>query len=171
MQNFIKKDLVSFALPAFAVFCLGLVVSTSGGYDGLTKALWHLIMHPEGLSQLSAYHAAGLILLVVGLTIALVAVFTLGRFYSSSLVTREDHRLITHGIYRFTRHPIYLGVLLVCFGPPVYASSLPAFLIMAILVPIFLNRIRIEEQMLTEEFGDAYRDYRKATSKLIPFMY
>jgi hypothetical protein len=37
---------------------------------------------------------------------------------------REDHQLITHGIYRFTRHPIYLGALLVSIGVPVYASSL-----------------------------------------------
>ena len=56
-------------------------------------------------------------------------------------------------------------------GAPVYASSYYGLLIMSALIPIFLNRIRIEERMLTEEFGDAYRKYRKATRKLIPFVY
>jgi len=42
---------------------------------------------------------------------------------------------------------------------------------MSALIPLFLNRIRIEERMLTEEFGDAYRTYKKGTSKLIPFIY
>jgi protein-S-isoprenylcysteine O-methyltransferase Ste14 len=39
------------------------------------------------------------------------------------------------------------------------------------LIPIFLNRIRMEEEMLTEEFGDAHRMYMETTRKLIPFIY
>jgi protein-S-isoprenylcysteine O-methyltransferase Ste14 len=42
---------------------------------------------------------------------------------------------------------------------------------MSVLIPIFLNRIRIEEKMLNEEFGEAYQRYKEATSKLIPFIY
>ena len=56
-------------------------------------------------------------------------------------------------------------------GIAVYASSLFGHLTMLALIPVFLNRIRIEERMLTEEFGDAYRTYKEATSKLIPFIY
>ena len=121
--------------------------------------------------MLSVQNIAGLTLFVVGLTIALVAQGTLRLFYSSTLVIREDHQLITRGIYRFTRHPIYLGVIMACIGVPVYASSLYGFLTMSVGIPIFLNRIRIEERLLTDEFGDAYRTYKEATSKLIPFIY
>ena len=39
------------------------------------------------------------------------------------------------------------------------------------LMPLILNRIRIEERMLTDEFGDAYRRYKERTSKLIRFVY
>ena len=42
---------------------------------------------------------------------------------------------------------------------------------MSALIPIFLNRIRMEERLLTEEFGDEYRAYKEATRKLIPFVY
>jgi protein-S-isoprenylcysteine O-methyltransferase Ste14 len=171
VRNTIKKDILFFGIPALTVFFLGLIVSGRDGYDGLVRAIWELVKDPQHLRLLSIWNIAGLSLFVAGLTIALVAVFTLRRFYSSTLVTREDHQLITHGIYRFTRHPIYFGVLIAIMGVPVYAPSLYGFLVLSLLIPIFLNRIRMEEEMLTEEFGDAYRTYRKATSKLIPFIY
>ncbi|NHZ72798.1 MAG: DUF1295 domain-containing protein, partial [Aquificales bacterium] len=88
----------------------------------------------------------------------------------STLVIRKDHQLITHGIYRIVRHPIYLGVIMVVIGVPIYASSLLGLLIMSALIPVFLNRIRIEERLLIDEFGDTYRAYKETTSKLIPFI-
>jgi protein-S-isoprenylcysteine O-methyltransferase Ste14 len=102
----------------------------------------------------------------------LMAAGTLKRFYASTLIIRHDHQLITHGLYRFTRHPIYFGAIIaVVIAVPVYASSLYGFLTLSVLIPIILNRIRIEERLLTEEFGDAYRTYQETTSKLIPFIY
>jgi protein-S-isoprenylcysteine O-methyltransferase Ste14 len=121
---------------------------------------------------LSAQSIIGSALVIIGLTVMIVAQITLWRFYSSTLVIREDHQLITHGVYRFARHPIYLGaIMVVCIGVPVFASSLYGLLTMSTLIPIILNRIRMEERMLTEEFGDAYRTYKETTRKLIPFIY
>jgi protein-S-isoprenylcysteine O-methyltransferase Ste14 len=62
-------------------------------------------------------------------------------------------------------------VLIAIFGVPLYAPSLNGFLVLSLLIPTILNRIRMEERMLAEEFGDAYRQYQKATRKLIPFIY
>jgi len=109
---------------------------------------------------------------VIGFAIAFTALFTLKRSYASTLVTRVDHRLITHGISRFVRHPAYLGLLLILVvALPVYASSGWGFLILSLLIPIFLGRIRMEERLLTEHFGDEYREYQASTRKLIPFLY
>ena len=171
VRNAIREDVLYFCTPAAFVLSAGLVVSARDGYDGLAATTWDLVRQPQDLSLLSVPNILGLAFFVVGLTTALVALATLRRFYSSTLVTREDHELIQRGIYRFTRHPIYLGVVTMTIGAPVYASSYYGLLIMSALIPIFLNRIRIEERMLTEEFGDAYRKYRKATRKLIPFVY
>ena len=77
---------------------------------------------------------------------------TLKRNYSGTVVIREDHQLITHGVYRLTRNPIYLGGIMVVTGLPVYAASMNGFLISLLLIPIILNRIRLEEELLTEEF-------------------
>ncbi len=171
VRNAIRQDVLFFGLPALFVFTAGLVVSGRDGYDGLVGKIWELVRQPENLYLLSVQNIVGLVLFVVGLTTALVAVFTLRRSYASTLVIREDHQLITHGIYRFTRHPVYLGVIIAIIGVPVYASSLYGLLTMSALIPVFLNRIRIEERMLTDEFGDAYRTYKETTSKLIPFIY
>jgi protein-S-isoprenylcysteine O-methyltransferase Ste14 len=159
-RNAIREDVLFFALPATFVYTAGVMLSARD-----------LVRRQGSLWTLSLQSCAGLMLIVVGFTVLFVATGTLWRSYSSTLVIREDHQLITHGIYRFTRHPIYLGAIMVCVGMPVYASSLGGLLTMAALIPLFLNRIKIEERMLIDEFGLAYRTYQKATSKLIPFIY
>jgi protein-S-isoprenylcysteine O-methyltransferase Ste14 len=171
VRNTFREDLLFFFLPWILVFTAGLFVSGRDGWTELPFTLWRLIRHPQSVVMLSAANLAGIALFVAGFVIILTGHITLGRFYSSFLVIQEDHELIRHGIYRFIRHPIYLGTLMVSIGLPVYAPSLYGILIMAVTVPIFLIRIRIEERLLTEEFGDAYRAYQQETRKLIPFIY
>jgi protein-S-isoprenylcysteine O-methyltransferase Ste14 len=159
-RNAIREDVLTFLIPWIFVLFAGMGVSG-----------WDLVRRQASLYESSAQNMVGLMLIVIGLTIALVAQITLWRNYSSTLVIREDHQLIAHGVYRFVRHPIYLGSTMACMGIPVYVSSLFGLLVMSALIPIFLNRIRIEERMLTDEFGDAYREYKETTRKLIPFIY
>ena len=113
----------------------------------------------------------GLAAIMIGLTIMIVGQVTLFRNYSATVVIREDHQLITHGIYRFTRNPMYLGLIMVVIGLPVYVASLYGGVTMLVLIPIILNRIRLEERLLTEEFQEAFRKYKETTKKLIPFIY
>lgn len=152
--------MLTFLLPA--AFCY---------FAGLGVSAWDLVRRQGSLFTPSAPCFAGLALIVPGLALLLIAAATLRRSYSATLIIREDHRLITHGIYRLVRHPIYLGAIMVCIGVPVYVSSLYGIVPMSLLIPLFLHRIKVEERMLADEYGDAYRGYRKATSKLIPFLY
>ncbi len=171
-RSAIRKDLLFFALPALTVFTLGLIVCGRDEYDGMVGTLFRMLFDSEVARRLSVSKIVGLVLMIIGFAIAFTAVFTLKKFYASTLVTRVDHRLITHGIYGLVRHPIYLGVLLICLvALPVYSSSAWGFLILSLLIPIVLGRIRMEERLLTEHFGDAYREYKSSTRKLIPFVY
>lgn len=149
-----------FALPWVIVLFAGFGVCAN-----------HLVTEHGSLYILTIQSIVGLALAIIGYVFIIAAHITLWRLYSSTLVIKENHQLITHGLYRFTRHPIYLGTITACIGFAVYASSLYGFLIMSAQIPVFLIRIRIEERMLTEEFGDAYRIYNKNTRKLIPFIY
>jgi protein-S-isoprenylcysteine O-methyltransferase Ste14 len=172
LRNAIRADLLQFHLPFFGVFAVALVLSFRGGdLEGIWGTLWRVIRQPGSLLDLSPQKAIGLILFVGGLTVMLVGHITLWRNYSGFLVIKEGHQLIQHGIYRLVRHPIYLGLLVVIVGLPLYGSSLYGLLTMVVLIPILLNRIRLEEALLIEEFGDAYLSYRGRTRKLIPFVY
>jgi protein-S-isoprenylcysteine O-methyltransferase Ste14 len=162
-RNAIKEDLLQFALPALLIFTVGLFVT-----------FIHILLllgDSQPLFTLSLLTLLGLAFIITGYTLAFAARATLRRYYSSSLVIRQDHQLITHGAYRLCRHPIYFGVLLVAIGLPLLIGSLPGMLIMFCLVPVVLNRIRLEERLLTEQFGDAYRTYSETTRKLIPYIY
>jgi protein-S-isoprenylcysteine O-methyltransferase Ste14 len=171
VRNAIRKDILQFALPGMIVFIIELQFCVRDGLSGLWGTIWGLIKQPQTLSMFPMQSIIGLALFVTGLIIMLVGQATLWRNYSGTVVIREDHQLITHGIYRITRNPIYLGGIMVITGLPVYGASLYGFLTSLVLIAIILNRIRLEERLLTEEFQDAYQNYKETTKKLIPFIY
>ncbi len=168
VRHDMRRDILLFGLPAIVVFVVGLVLSRRDGYDGLVRQLFRVILDPGRLQTMSAANIAGLAMLVVGLSIAIPAALTLGMSYASTLVIRQEHRLVTSGIYRFVRHPIYAGAFIAILGAPVYATSLSGFLVLMLLLPLLLGRIRREEALLISAFGDAYRAYRRSTKMLIP---
>ena len=163
VRNAIRKDIFFFAIPAITIWSIELLFCARD-VVGLAK-------QQQNSFLFSVQGIIGGALFFIGLIIMIVSQATLWRNYSSTLVIREDHQLITHGIYRFTRNPIYLGVIIVAAGIPVFAASLYGFLSMLFLIPVFLIRIRLEERLLTEEFEDTYRTYKKNTRKLIPLIY
>ena len=173
VRNAIGADLLQFALPGMTVFCMELYFCGryGDGLSGFWGVIWDLVKQPQNLIRFPVQRIIGLALFIIGLIIMLVGQTTLWRNYSGTVLIRVDHQLITHGIYRFTRNPIYLGGIMAVAGLPVYAASLYGFLTMLVLIPIILNRIRLEEKLLTEEFGDAYQTYKETTKKLIPFIY
>ena len=159
-RDAIRKDIFSFLIPWISIMCLAMAL-----------ALWEFTRGGDPQITLSAPFITGLLLIAIGLPISLTAVITLRRSYSSSLVIREDHQLIRHGIYKYMRHPVYLATSLAMLGLPLCLSSLYGFVTMLLLIPLFLNRIRNEEALLIEEFGAEYETYRETTKKLIPFVY
>jgi protein-S-isoprenylcysteine O-methyltransferase Ste14 len=73
------------------------------------------------------------------------------------------------GPYALVRHPIYLGMLLFLFG---LVAAFGHWAMAIIAVPVFLLgtaiRTRIEDGLLEQSFGDAFRDYRSTTPAIIP---
>ncbi len=113
----------------------------------------------------------GYFLLLLGVSLVIIARLTLRKFYSETVQNRKDQQLITCGIYRFIRHPIYLGTLLFAFSAPIIVRSILGFLIMLLLVPMIIRRIRLEEKLLTEKFGQHYMEYARKTKRFIPYVY
>jgi protein-S-isoprenylcysteine O-methyltransferase Ste14 len=113
----------------------------------------------------------GLTLFVLGIVMFAIGKRTLGKSFSYGLKTLHDHKLVTHGIYKHTRHPVIFASIICPVGIPLIFSSLYGFLLMLTLVPLFLYRMLIEERLLIERFGDDYRQYMKRTKRLVPFVY
>jgi protein-S-isoprenylcysteine O-methyltransferase Ste14 len=171
VRNDIRKDILYFALPAILIFATGLIVSNLDSSRGLFFTIENMIGEPQMFPEFSIQNIVGIALIVLGFSVEIISQITLGRNYSSTLVIREDHQLITHGIYNFVRHPLYLGVILISLGFPIFSSSLFGLLVMLAMIPVFLIRIKLEERLLVEEFGNVYREYMQRTCKLFPFIY
>ncbi len=116
--------------------------------------------------------AAGAALYVTGQLIRVVAIRTLGRFFTISVRLHDEHKVVQHGIYRRVRHPAYSGLWLINLGfVTVFASPLAFAVYFLLGTPGLIYRIRVEEQMLIDQFGDEYRTYMRKTKRLIPFIY
>jgi protein-S-isoprenylcysteine O-methyltransferase Ste14 len=114
----------------------------------------------------------GIALIVCGIVIRWIAILTLKSQFTVDVAITKHHQLVTHGIYRYLRHPSYSGSLLSFLGLGLVLANYIS--ILSIVVPVcwaFLRRIRIEEQVLADNFGIEYLDYCSSTKRLIPFMY
>ena len=114
----------------------------------------------------------GLILSLMGTAIRMIAIRTLGDFFTYELCIRKEHTIIQHGLYKYIRHPSYTGSLFEVIGMMVVARSLIGLLVfLAAAGLLFKIRIEREERMLREEFGVSYIEYSKRTKRLIPWVF
>jgi protein-S-isoprenylcysteine O-methyltransferase Ste14 len=93
----------------------------------------------------------------------------LGRFWSVTLEIRETHQLVTTGVYRFVRHPMYAAFFLWALAQALLIPNWIAGL--AGLVgfgTLFALRLPREERMMEATFGDVWRDYAKRTARVVP---
>lgn len=107
----------------------------------------------------------------LGVLITVWARITLGRNWSGSVTHKEDHELVSGGPYRFVRHPIYTGLLLMMVGTALVRGTADAFLAVVIFIAIHIWKLRMEEELMTRHFPDSYPAYRARTKALVPFLY
>jgi protein-S-isoprenylcysteine O-methyltransferase Ste14 len=94
---------------------------------------------------------------------------TLGRFAVPGAGILRDHELVTSGPFRFVRHPLYSGALVLWLTAALgtwnwlLLALWPLFLIIVVRLPV-----REEERLLHDKFGPAYDDYRRRTGRLVP---
>lgn len=93
----------------------------------------------------------------------------LGTNWSITLEVREKHQLVTQGIYRALRHPMYSALLLYSVGQALVVPNWiagPSYAVaMALLIAL---RLGPEERMMLEAFGKDYEDYKVRTKRLVP---
>jgi protein-S-isoprenylcysteine O-methyltransferase Ste14 len=113
--------------------------------------------------------AAGLLCLLGGLWWFHRSHSDLGTYWSVTLEVRENHRLITQGVYSHVRHPMYAALFLYSVGQALVIPNWvvgPSYLVAFGI--LFALRIGAEERMMLETFGDDYVAYRARTKLLVP---
>ena len=103
-----------------------------------------------------------IITVIVGLVLAISAIFKFHRAETTLDPTKpgDSSVLVTSGVFRFTRNPMYLALLLILVGWVVYLGSIAGFIVPLIFIT-YISRfqIRPEERYLASRFGKAYSDY------------
>ncbi len=114
----------------------------------------------------------GLLIMLIGIVIRWTSIIQLSSAFTVDVAIVKDHKLKTDGVYRYVRHPSYLGLLLIMVGFAVCMNSILSFFIVVIpILMTLLYRIYVEERILMSEFEDFYIDYKCKTKKLIPFVF
>ncbi len=111
----------------------------------------------------------GLGAFTLGIIIRWISIIQLNKWFTVDVAITENHNLKTDGIYKKVRHPGYLGLLLICTGLSIAMNSIVSLLVVS--VPIYLAviyRIKVEERILINEFGERYKQYMSKTHRLLP---
>jgi protein-S-isoprenylcysteine O-methyltransferase Ste14 len=111
----------------------------------------------------------GALVFAVGIWLLWRSHADLGRNFAPTLQIVKDHALVTDGVFRRIRHPMYAAHLLWGIGQLLLLQNWiagPAFVVVQI--PLYLRRIPAEERMMLEQFGDEYRQYMNRTGGLFP---
>lgn len=103
---------------------------------------------------------------VLGLIVAFASLIHLGKSVAVGLPERETE-LKTHGLYRFTRNPVYLGVFLMCVGSCLFAVHVVNFLLLIVTTAVHLRIVKREEEFLEKRFGQKWLDYKDRVPRFI----
>ncbi|MGH7318327.1 MAG: methyltransferase family protein [Candidatus Rokuibacteriota bacterium] len=153
-----------FGVP-LTIYVLAPVLGLPPWAFGMNEShLWAFALDRLGLLPLhrgvSAVMAVSLVLIASGMVLVAVGWAT---------VYRGREALVTGGIYRYLRHPQYLGLMLIVIGFNVMWPTLPTLVMAPILIVMYARLARREDAELATRFGEAFREYAARTPAFIPW--
>jgi len=93
----------------------------------------------------------------------------LGPSWTPTLGLRKDHQLVTGGIFKYIRHPMYAAHLLWAVAQPMLLHNwIAGFSFLVVALPQYLLRVEAEEEMMLDSFGEEYADYMEDTGRIFP---
>lgn len=110
----------------------------------------------------------GLAPLVIGIVLNVLADQAFKKYDTTVKPFEKSSTLVTGGVFRITRNPMYLGMILILFGVAMLLGSASPFVVVPLLAAL-LDRVFIapEEQMLQDTFGGRFLQYRKRVRRWI----
>jgi protein-S-isoprenylcysteine O-methyltransferase Ste14 len=155
----IKNDRMSLAL-FWITITLGLTI----GFFKANNKEWNNLNYSIAI--------LGICIFITGITIRWISIIQLKKEFTVDVAISKNHNLNTHGMYKYIRHPSYLGLLLICFGLSIAMNSITSVIVITLpVLLVIIYRIKIEEKIMVNEFGDIYKNYMLKTSRIIPKIY
>ncbi len=94
----------------------------------------------------------------------------MGDNYSQDIAIKKDHQLVTNGPFKLVRHPQYLSQILMDIGGAVATLSFILAPIAIVQIPFLIMRASLEDKLLEKHFGENFRNYKKKSGQIIPFI-
>jgi len=116
----------------------------------------------------AALRWAGVVLVIAGLALRIVAMATLGPRFAPIPAVQREHAVEERGVYRSIRHPGYLGAWLAALGALLAFANNLALPLLVLFAGLLAARARREEELLERHLGDAWRAYRARTGAFLP---
>ena len=156
-QRVSQTERILLGLLWVVMFILPLIYSVTGWLDFADYTL------PTWMGWL------GVVLMACALFVFTRAHMDLKSNWSPSLEIFESHTLVTSGIYKYIRHPMYASQWIWVIAQILLLWNWVAGpLDLLFFIPFYILRVRAEEKMMLDTFGDPYREYMKKTGGVIP---
>lgn len=133
---------------------------------------WAIFRNPLSIWEVNRISMIGLGFILMGLSIRILAIWSLGSSFSATVQIKEKQALITSGLYKYLRHPSYTGAWCMLMGYGLFLNAILGTLLMGIgLFFAYQKRIKTEELTLVDAFGKRYQEYQSRTFRMIPLLW
>ena len=124
------------------------------------------------LVQPSFLFFCGIGMIIIGISLRVWAIYSLGKHFTATVRINKEHQLIQSGPYAIIRHPSYTGAFLAITGVSFLLNAkMSIFISVTIMFIVYYMRIKSEEKLLISYFGNRYEDYAKNKKKLFPYVW
>jgi len=152
----VKKEGIT--LPAAVITYNGLIFFTIVEYFLMKRAMDYFLT------------LSGIVIGITGFTLTLSAIRTLGKEWSFSIEIKREPKIVQEGLYRFIRHPYYVGAALEVLGYTLFANSFYTFTATFFtLIPLLFIRGTLEEKIMEENLKEEYIRYTREVGAIVPF--
>ncbi len=109
------------------------------------------------------------IIAIVGAAIVMVAQVQMGRAWRVGVREGDAPLFISHGLFRYSRNPIFVGMMLVGLSAAMVSGTRWSWSALAVFIASCAVQVRIEEAHLEASFGQSYREFRSSVPRWVGF--
>lgn len=129
--------------------------------------LYILLPNVGAMSFVPSGNYVGCVLVSLGVVLAVLAVYQLRKSLTPFPTPTSSSKLISTGVFKYIRHPIYSGIILITLGYAIFSQHMPRPVISLLLLILFSAKSSYEEKLLQQRFRD-YAAYKKVTWRFFP---